>query len=111
MTQDDLFTVKHARRDDPDTSFIASESVKEMAGRHCAIVLATLKLYPDGLTPHEVSERCVLNYSQAWRRMSDLRNAGLAVEVLQNVDGVVKPLTRLNPSNRQARVLRACRTT
>jgi len=49
----------------------------------------------------------VLNYSQAWRRMSDLKNAGVAVEVLQNVDGVVKPLTRMNPSNRPARVLRA----
>ena len=101
--EEDLFTIAHSRRNDPQTSFDAPS--KETAGRQCEIVLATLNQHPHGLTPYEVSDRCSLTYSQSERRMSDLKNKGIAEVVLED-DG--SPLTRKNRwSNRPSQVVRA----
>lgn len=91
------FTTTHARDSDIDTSYWAAESAEEMARVHKAIVLEALKKYGP-MTSQEITYVTDLDHAQTWRRVSDLKNAGLIVDTGER---------RLNSSKRKAAVWQA----
>ena len=72
---------KHARAADPVTSHAAAAKAESLASRHCAEIIALLRQHPRGLTADEIAQRSsALDRVQVGRRMSDLREAGMARE-------------------------------
>lgn len=75
----DDFGKTHARKDDVDTSKIASRLAEPNAVRHKGIVLKVLK-ERGPMTSQEIAKATGLNYYQCARRVPDLRNDGLVVD-------------------------------
>ena len=80
----DLFT-PIARTDDPATSHAAAARIQPKRGTQASQILATLKAYPNGLTAAEVERFTLLK--GAWKRVSDLKNAGLIRATGETRDG------------------------
>jgi hypothetical protein len=70
----DLFT-PIARATDPQTSHDGAKRIEPRRGTQASQVLATVRAYPNGLTALEVERYTLIR--GAWKRMSDLKNAGL----------------------------------
>jgi hypothetical protein len=70
----DLFT-PIARNSDPSTSHAGARAIEPKRGTHASQVLATIRAYPKGLTALEVERYTLIR--GAWKRVSDLKNAGL----------------------------------
>lgn len=79
-----------ARYDDVDTSHAAAESIKESRARQHRRILRAMKAEDRPITPEEIST--IIN-EDIWRRMSELREAGL----IERTD-----IKRRNQSGRQA---------
>lgn len=73
------FTREHAREDDVDTSKAAAASIENSAQRHKEIVLTTLKVIGP-LSSEQIASVTGLEHAQTWRRVSDLKNAGLIID-------------------------------
>jgi hypothetical protein len=70
----DLFT-QIARATDPETSHKGAERIEPKRGTQASQILATIRAYPTGLTALEVERFTLIR--GAWKRVSDLKNAGL----------------------------------
>ena len=89
------FAHTHARRSDPDTSFLAADAAGGLATRHKATIATVLA--SGRLTSAEISDRCDLNYWQVARRIADLKHDQLVCD---------SGLRRLSPNGRKACVWR-----
>ena len=83
-----------ARDRDPVTSHAGHDKIQPKRGTRMAEVLALLKAYPAGLTAQEVE--AFLTYTDRttgkrvtgfWKRLSDLKNAGLVEGTGETRDG------------------------
>lgn len=93
---------KHARNSDPDTSHQAAAQFTNLNG-HCAALLRAYAGAEAGLTAEEAGAIAGLDYYASSRRTSDLMRMGYIEPLV--CEG--KPVTRLNASNRLARVCTA----
>lgn len=89
-----------ARRTDPATSHAAAARVAEFAESHHDTILKVLR-QRGPLTSHEIATFCTLDAHRILKRCGELQTARLA-DVVK--DGEGKPLTRLSPNGRAARV-------
>jgi len=70
----DLFS-PIARASDPATSHAGASAIEPKRGTQASEVLAVFRAYPLGLTAAEVG--LYTRVPSAWKRVSDLKNAGL----------------------------------
>ena len=70
----DLFT-PIARSSDPETSHAGAKAIEPKRGTQASQILATIRAYTAGLTALEVERYTLIR--GAWKRVSDLKNAGL----------------------------------
>lgn len=70
----DFFT-PIARADDPETSHAGAERIEPKRGTQASQLLAIFRAYPKGLTPKEAA--LYAHIAHGWKRVSDLKNAGL----------------------------------
>ncbi len=70
----DLFS-PIARASDPSTSHAGAKAIEPKRGTQASQILATIRAYPAGLTASEVERYTMIR--GAWKRVSDLKNAGL----------------------------------
>ena len=89
------FAHTHARRADPDTSFLAADAAGGLATRHKTIIANVLA--SGGLTSAEISDRCDLTYWQVTRRIGDLKHDGVVCD---------SGMRRRTPNGRKACVWR-----
>lgn len=64
-----------ARATDPETSHTAAERIEPKRGTQASQLLAMFRAYPKGLTPKEAATFAHIEHG--WKRVSDLKNAGL----------------------------------
>ena len=96
----DLFSITHARRDDPYTSHLAAAQAHELAKAHHRKILSFLKsISPQGATVEEIADGTWLEKHAVFRRMNELKEAKLAY----TIEGDVKRLS----TGRMGRVWRA----
>lgn len=74
MADLDLFA-PIARASDPSTSHAAATRIEPKRGTQASQILALIRAYPAGLTALEVERYSMIR--GAWKRVSDLKNAGL----------------------------------
>ncbi len=93
---------KLARSTDPSTSHEAAESASDYRKTMAKNLLKAFKENPSGLTAEEASSLCGYSAEHgAWKRVSDLRNAGyIEPKVVDDVE-----VTRVGSSNRKQRVM------
>lgn len=91
-----------ARRGGPKTSQKSAQRVAEFARHHRAQILQVLRLFPEGLTVHEIAAHCRLDAHAVGKRMSELEGAD-EVEVAVDLMG---EMSRPSPSGRPSRVWR-----
>lgn len=84
MTTPDLFA-PIARASDSQTSHDGAKRIQPKRGTQASQVLATVRAYPAGLTALEVERYTLIR--GAWKRMSDLKNAGLIRATGETRDG------------------------
>lgn len=70
----DLFT-PIARATDPQTSHDGAKRIEPRRGTQASQLLAIFRAYPNGLTPKEAA--LYAHIEHGWKRVSDLKNAGL----------------------------------
>lgn len=80
----DLFT-PIARATDPQTSREGAKKVEPKRGTQASQLLAIFRAYPNGLTPKEAA--LYAHIEHGWKRVSDLKNAGLIVATGETRDG------------------------
>jgi len=64
-----------ARSSDPETSHAGARAIEPRRGTQASQILATIRAYPAGLTALEVEKYTMIR--GAWKRVSDLKTAGL----------------------------------
>lgn len=74
MADLDLFT-PIARTSDPQTSHDGAKRIEPNRGTIASQLLAIFRAYPAGLTPKEAATYA--HVEGGWKRVSDLKNAGL----------------------------------
>ena len=74
-----------ARASDPSTSHAGAKAIEPKRGTQASQILATIRAYPAGLTALEVERYTLIR--GAWKRTSDLLNAGLIRETGEVRDG------------------------
>jgi hypothetical protein len=80
----DLFT-PIARATDAETSHDGAARIEPKRGTQASQILAMLRAYPKGLTAGEVERYTLIKGS--WKRVSDLKNAGLIAPSGETRDG------------------------
>lgn len=74
-----------ARADDPATSHRAATRIEPKRGTQASQLLAIFRAYPRGLTPKEAA--LYANIPHGWKRVSDLKRAGLVRGTGEERDG------------------------
>lgn len=68
---------RHHHAADPDTSRLSAHAARNLAITHLELVQRALQGRPDGATGEELAAATGLQYHEAVRRLSDLKNRGL----------------------------------
>lgn len=68
-----------ARPTDPDTSWMAAADASIKADTHRALVLATHRAHPEGLTDFELADLVGLQQTSCGKRRGELRDRGYIV--------------------------------
>ena len=76
-----LVPLPRARASDPATSAQAAASARQLAGAHCAAILAVLRQATEPLTAEQIADLAGLTGLQVARRLAGLRRAGAVVIV------------------------------
>lgn len=93
------WTRQHVRAGDPSTSIRAAESVREVAAKQAAAILAELVVIGEPMAVEQIADRLGMEAHRVGKRMSDLERSG----VIQRTK-----LTHLNRSGRLAFKWQAC---
>ena len=80
----DLFTPV-ARATDPQTSHRGMQTIEPKRGTQASQLLAIFRAYPRGLTPKQAALYAAIPHG--WKRVSDLKNAGLIRTTGETRDG------------------------
>ena len=81
LTPLEEFAMKHARRDDPETSKLAAESAPSLAFNHQRKILAYLRSINVPVTVEQIAAGTCIEKHAVGKRMKELADAGFIREL------------------------------